>query len=49
MPVRKLEICLIWKVPEETDQVRQRRTVREVEKLLPMFETRLEAKYLREK
>ena len=37
-------ICFIWKVPEETDQVRQHQTVREVEKLLPMFETRLEAK-----
>ena len=42
-------ICFIWKVPEETDQVRQHQTVGEVEKLLPMFETRLEAKYLREK
>ena len=42
-------ICFIWKVPEETDQVRQHQTVREVEKLLPMFETRLEAKYLCEK
>ena len=42
-------ICFIWKVPEETDQVRQHQTVREVEKLLPMFETRLEAKYLGEK
>ena len=45
----KIGNSLIWKVPEETDQVRQRQTVREVEKLLPMFETRLEAKYLREK
>ena len=42
-------ICFIWKVHEETDQVRQHQIVREVEKLLPMFETRLEAKYLREK
>ena len=49
MLVRKLEICLIWKVPEETDQARQHQTVREVEKLIPMFETRLEAKYLGEK
>ena len=42
-------ICFIWKVPEETGQVRQHQTVREVEKLLPMLETRLETKYLSEK
>ena len=42
-------ICFIWKVHEETDQVRQHQIVREIEKLLPMFETRLEAKCLSEK
>ena len=42
-------ISFIWKVPEEKDQVHQHQTVREVRKLLLMFQTRSEAKYLREK
>ena len=41
-------ICFIWKVPEETDQVRQHQTERS-RKTTPNFETLLEAKYLREK
>ena len=42
-------ICFIWKIPEETDLVRQDQTVIVAEKLLPMFETQLEVRCLREK
>ena len=42
-------ITFIWKIGDEIDQTQQHKTVKEVEKMIPIYESRIEAKETREK
>ena len=42
-------ITLIWKIGDEIDQTQQHKTVKEVEKMILIYESRIEVKEMREK
>ena len=42
-------LVFVWKIGSEIDQMLQHKTAKEVEKMIPVFESRLEAKEMREK